>query len=298
MVSLVVNSLSRWRRTNYTAERCGNLPQGRQDIRPGPTRTSRMQTGPTLRPSEDSPSEPIKPERLKMSDPDEEPDRERVCFVRARAEPEAGTIKSCPIKSEQVKLETVTNHITAASNAKTVAEEKKAYHIKRAITIVEAGNYQVTPSGGLPSRRARILWRISGSMISPEGIKYEPEEDEIDLLFDMPMRVSDYKHEPPDYRDPVQRGHRVEVIHPETKVILREPLGWCAVIRGIMHPLEDFLRGPLRKPRIEVQARAAFKSLFETYQPEFHAETIRSLEWGEHLRLLRTMPDDGASSDH
>ena len=56
-----------------------------------------------------------------------------------------------------------------------------------------------------------------------------------------------------------------------------------------MHPLEDFLRGLLSKPRIEVQARAAFNSLFETYHPGFHAKTIRSLEWDEHLRSLRTM---------
>ena len=185
-------------------------------------------------------------------------------------------------------METVTNHIAATSNAKTVEEEKKAYNIKRAIAIVEAGNYQVAPFGGLPSRRARILWRMSRSLITSEGINYEPGEDEIDLPFDMPMLVSDYKHEFPDYRDPVQRGHLVEAIHPETKVLLREPLGWCAVIGGFMHPLEDFFRGPLRKPRIGVQARAAFKSLFETYPPEFHAETIRSFEWDEHLRSLQT----------
>ena len=49
------------------------------------------------------------------------------------------------------------------------------------------------------------------------------------------------------------------------------------------------MRGPLCKPRIEVQARSAFQSLFETYHPEFHAETMRSLEWDEHLRELRTM---------
>ena len=55
MVSQVINSLSRWWRTNYTAECCGNLPQRRQDIWPGPTRTSRMQAWPALKPSEDSP---------------------------------------------------------------------------------------------------------------------------------------------------------------------------------------------------------------------------------------------------
>ena len=56
MVSLVINSLSLWQGTNYTAECGGNLPQGRQDIRPGPTRTSWMQAGPTLKPSEDAPA--------------------------------------------------------------------------------------------------------------------------------------------------------------------------------------------------------------------------------------------------
>ena len=44
MVSLVINSLSRWQRTNYAAESSGDLPQGRQDIRPRPTRTSRMKS--------------------------------------------------------------------------------------------------------------------------------------------------------------------------------------------------------------------------------------------------------------
>ena len=59
----------------------------------------------------------------------------------------------------------------------------------------------------------------------------------------------------PDYREPVQRGHRQETIHPDTEVILQEPMpvGWCAVINGFMHPLVDFLRGPLRKPIMQVQ---------------------------------------------
>ena len=55
MVSLVINSRSRRRRTNCTAECGGNLPRGRQDIRPKPARTSQMQAGPTFEPSEDSP---------------------------------------------------------------------------------------------------------------------------------------------------------------------------------------------------------------------------------------------------
>ena len=78
-------------------------------------------------------------------------------------------------------------------------------------------------------------------------------------------------------------GHCIEAIHPETKMILREPMDWCAVIDALMQPLEDFLRGQLSKPRLEVQARAAFKALFKTYHPDVHAETIRSLEWDENL---------------
>ena len=56
-----------------------------------------------------------------------------------------------------------------------------------------------------------------------------------------------------------------------------------------MHPLEDFLWGPLCKPSLEVQARAAFMSLYETYEPDFHARTIKSLDEDEHLQYLRTM---------
>ena len=114
-----------------------------------------------VRAQEDSPSEPIKLEQLKMSDLDEEPDWERVCFVRARVEQESGTFMSRPIELEQVKLETVTNYISATSNAKNIAKERKANNIERAIAIVEAGNNQVAPFGGLPSQGARILWRMS-----------------------------------------------------------------------------------------------------------------------------------------
>ena len=48
---------------------------------------------------------------------------------------------------------------------------------KRFLAIVGAGNYHVAPFGGLPSCSARILWQANGSMITPGGIKYEPEED-------------------------------------------------------------------------------------------------------------------------
>ena len=106
-------------------------------------------------------------------------------------------------------------------------------------------------------------------MITPDGIKYEPEKDELYLPFDMPMQIYDYKREFPDYRDPVQREHRIEAINTETKVILHDSMGWCAVINGFLLPLEDFLRGPLRKPTIEVQARAAFESVIRDLSSGF-----------------------------
>ena len=56
-----------------------------------------------------------------------------------------------------------------------------------------------------------------------------------------------------------------------------------------MHPLEDFLRGPLCKPSLEVQARAAFVSLYQTYEPDFHASAIKSLDEDEHLQYLKTI---------
>ena len=79
-------------------------------------------------------------------------------------------------------------------------------------------------------------------MITPGGINYEQEEDELDLLFDMPMLASDYTRKVSDYRGLMQLAHRIEAIHTETKVILHEPMGWCVVINGFMHPLEDFLK--------------------------------------------------------
>ena len=103
------------------------------------------------------------------------------------------------------------------------------------------------------------------------------------------MLVSDQKHySTRDIKDVVQREHRPEaILSPHTKVILREPMGWCALIGGYLHPMEDFLRGQIRKPRVEVQEKAAFQPLFEINHPDTHAETMRSLEEDKHLSWLR-----------
>ena len=109
----------------------------------------------------------------------EEPYRERVNFVRARLEPGfPGTevTKLGQIKSEPVKSEIETSCAITVPNAKKIAEKKEAKRVKRALPILEAGNYRVAMFGRLPANSARILWRADGSMITPKGIQYFPVE--------------------------------------------------------------------------------------------------------------------------
>ena len=95
---------------------------------------------------EDPPSVPIKREKTEMSDSDKElpfdmeqikasgsadvPGREQVNSVLARLEQEAKLTKLSPIKSEPIKSEITANHMATASNAKAIAVEKKAKHVK------------------------------------------------------------------------------------------------------------------------------------------------------------------------
>ena len=52
--------------------------------------------------------------------------------------------------------------------------------------------------GSLLASSVRILWRTDGSMITPNGIRYVPEENEFKLPFDMPKLEPDEKRELPD----------------------------------------------------------------------------------------------------
>ena len=105
---------------------------------------------------------PFDMEQIKTQGSGEEQDRELVHFVRAKLEPEAKLTKLSPFKSEQIKSKIVANHIATTSKAKAIAAKEKAKHAERVLAIVEAGHYQVAPVGGLPSRRARFLWRTNG----------------------------------------------------------------------------------------------------------------------------------------
>ena len=64
--------------------------------------------------------------------------------------------------------------------------------------------------------------------------------------------------------------------------------GNCVVIHGYMFPLTDFLRGPLYKPSLEVEQRAAFSSLFNPHDTDIYHSVIDSLESDQMMNYLRT----------
>ena len=70
--------------------------------------------------------------QIKTTGMTEEPDSERVNFVRARLEPKKEVTKSGQTTSEQVKSESVTSDAIAVPNAMEIAERKKAKQVKRA----------------------------------------------------------------------------------------------------------------------------------------------------------------------
>ena len=59
-------------------------------------------------------------------------------------------------------------------------------------------------------------------------------------------------------------------IREETKIIQSKEHGNCAVIHGNMCPLKDFLCGPLCKPTLEVQQRAAFFGMFDPHDVDIY----------------------------
>ncbi len=102
------------------------------------------------------------------------------------------------------------------------------------------------------------------------GFKYISDAGEVNIPDDLPTLVpysddeqSDNEPKPTSLTaDPIQRGNRPEAIE---FVKLCENLGWCRVVGNRMFSLIFFQQGPLRKPRIEIQAMAAFKALEADY---------------------------------
>ena len=69
--------------------------------------------------------------------------------------------------------------------------------------------------------------------------KWDPVFSSEKKALNMPKLEPEEKPVIPERRQ-VQRGHRQETTRDETKSIIRESMGWCVVIDGYMHPLEDF----------------------------------------------------------
>ena len=94
-----------------------------------------------------------------------------------------------PLRTRQL----ADDHVTATSIAKAITA--KAKHIERVAAIVESGNYAVVPFGGLPPYCTRLLWPVNGSMIAPDEIKHEPQENKFVLPDDMEKLVPDQKYD-------------------------------------------------------------------------------------------------------
>ena len=79
-------------------------------------------------------------------------------------------------------------------------------------------------------------------------------------------------------------------IREQHKIIQSKLHGNCVVIHGYMFPLTDFLSGPLCKPSLEVEQRAAFSSLFDPHDrdTDIYHRVIDSLESYPMMNYLRT----------
>ena len=134
------------------------------------------------------------------------------------------------------------------------------------------------------------MWSANGTRIMADVFKYVPYEDDIEMQKDLPGLEQDERIDPAlVFRGPVLQGTRKDVIREGTLIILREPMGWCAVINDRLYQLSDIQRGALNKPRAEIQAKAASKALFKTYEPNTHSEIMLSLKEDGHLCWLQTM---------
>ncbi len=156
-----------------------------------------------------------------------------------------------------------------------------------------SGDYHAVPMGGPQNHRCKIILRNVKTPVN--GFQYIGilEKYTCTSVHDMPDPVSDSDDEQIDDKpkprslagDPVQLCD-----HPEACefAVLRKNLGWCGVVGSPMSPLRDFQRGPLRKPRIAIQAMSAFKELEADYAPETQKSTIKSLRSDENCAWLRT----------
>ena len=133
----------------------------------GPTRTVAAQEGNGQAPKP-PPSEPkkviVKMLRISRStsDSDEEPDRERAYFVRARIDPPKENMKT--ESSAAYVLRTSRVKIEGMGKAHAMEANEKTQHMERVAAMVATGDYHVVPFGGLPPNRSKIMARQYGGL--------------------------------------------------------------------------------------------------------------------------------------
>ena len=155
------------------------------------------------------------------------------------------------------------------------------------IAIRSTKEHCLAKLGSYPGHDACILWRANCSMYKQEGIPYIQEPDEIQLPLDAQTpEVMERDIVPQHHR--WQRGCWATTIRKEHKIIQSSVHGNCVVIYGYMYPLTDFLRGPLCKPTLEVQQRAAFSGLFDPHDTDIYHQVINSFKNDLIMRDLRT----------
>ena len=134
-------------------------------------------------------------------------------------------------------------------------------------------------------------------MCKQEGIPYIPEADEILLLLDAQMPVVTERDIIPQHRwwqrgcRPIGDSRGEQVFN---KIIQSRVHGNCVVIHGYMYPLKDFLSGPLCKPTLEVQQRAAFVGMHDQHVVDTFHQVIKFLR----KRLAHARPSDDGVPYH
>ena len=78
-------------------------------------------------------------------------------------------------------------------------------------------------------------------------------------------------------------------IREDNKIIQSRVHGNCVVIHGYMYPLTDFLRGPLCKPTLEVQQRAAFVGMHDKHDVDIFHPVMKSFQDYLPMQDLQTI---------
>ena len=130
-----------------------------------------------------------------------------------------------------------------------IATRESKKRVKHAMEIMSTEDFRLARFGRIHGNSFRLIWREDGSMYTEKGIRYIPTEGEVELPLDAQMPEMCRRDLLPEHRW-WQQGCRPELIREDSKVIQTELYGRCVVVKGYMHSITDFVRGPLSKPPV------------------------------------------------